>query len=131
MAEGFARVHGSDVLEPHSAGIAPAARISRRARAVMAEKGIALDDGYSTKPISAFTLDDFDVVINLSEYSVPDTSTMVLKRPLRDPLKGDESAFRDVRDDVEELVDLLITHFRLARQWHANPLYSEECAAAL
>ena len=48
----------------------------------------------------------------------------------KNTLQGDEDAFRDVREDVEQLVRFLIEHFRLARQWHVNPLYSEECAAA-
>jgi len=130
MAEAFARANGDDVLEPVSAGIRPAARISRRTCAVMEEKGISLASGYSPKPISNFNLDDFDLIVNLSEYSLPDTSTMVLKRVLRDPAKGDIDAFRDVREDVERLVRFLIEHFRLARQWHVNPLYSEGCAAA-
>ena len=96
----------------------------------MEEKGISLASGFSPKNISSLDLNQFDVIVNLSEYSLPDTSTMVLKRTLRDPMEGDEDAFRDVREDVEHLVRFLIEHFRLARQWHMNPLYSEECAAA-
>ncbi len=133
MAEAFARAYGNDVLEAHSAGIRPASRISRRACNVMEEKGISLKSGHSTKPITAFKLDEFDAIVNLSEYSLPDTSTMVLKRFLRDPMEGDDDAFRDVREDVEQLVCFLAEHFRLARQWKlgwANPLYSKECAQA-
>jgi protein-tyrosine-phosphatase len=132
MAEGFARTYGSDVFAPHSAGIRPATRISRRTCAVMEEKGILIDDRYSTKSVASFQLDDFDAIVNLSEYSLPDTSAIVLRRVLRDPARGDDDAFRDVRDDVEQLVRFLMVHFRVARQWHAsaNPLYSEECAAA-
>lgn len=132
MAEGFARAYGSDILESHSAGIRPASRISRRARAVMQEKGVSLGAGFSTKNIALFKLDDFDVIVNLSEYSLPDTRTLVLRRTLRNPMGGDEDAFRDVRDDVEELVLLLIAHLRSSREpTAANPLYSEECVAAV
>lgn len=132
MAEGFSRAYGSDVFEAHSAGIRPASRISRRACVVMQEKGVFLDAGYSPKSIASFNLADFDAIVNLSEYSLPDTSTLVLKRVLRDPMEGDEDAFRDVREDVEQLVRFLIDHFRSARQWHLNadPLYSKGCAAA-
>jgi protein-tyrosine-phosphatase len=130
MAEAFARAHGDDVLEPLSAGIHPASRISRRTRAVMEEKGIQLAAGCSPKHISSFDLNQFDVIVNLSEYSLPDTSAVVLKRVFRDPTKGDTDAFRDVRDDVEQFVRYLIKHFRHARQLHLDPLYSEECAAA-
>ena len=138
MAEGFARAYGSDVLEAHSAGVRPSSRISRRTCVVMEEKGICLDAGFSPKHISTFKLEDFDLIVNLSEYSLPDTSSLVLRRVLRDPMEGDEEAFRDVREDVEQLVRFLIEHFRSARQWHAtnlwaagNPLYSEECPAAV
>jgi arsenate reductase len=132
MAEAFARTYGSDVVEAYSAGILAASRISNRTRAVMEEKGISLDAGHSTKSISSFRLDEFDAIVNLSEYSLPDTSCLVLKRVLRDPITGDEDAFRDVREDVEQLVRFLIEHFRVAREWQAsaNPLYSEECGAA-
>jgi protein-tyrosine-phosphatase len=132
MAEGFARTHGSDVFEAHSAGIRPASRISRRTCSVMEEKGISIDASYYTKPLTAFDLEDFDAVVNLCEYSLPATSAPVLRRVLRDPIEGDENAFRDVRDDVEQLVHSLADHFRTARQWHAlmNPLYSEECLQA-
>lgn len=130
MAEGFARAYGGDVFEAHSAGIRPAARVSRRACAVMQEKGVLLDGSYSPKSIATFNLAEFDAIVNLSEYSLPDTTTLVLKRVLRDPIEGDEDAFRDVREDVEQLVRFLIDHFRTARQWHsnANPLYSTQSA---
>ncbi|MGA3188260.1 MAG: hypothetical protein ABSF22_14235 [Bryobacteraceae bacterium] len=130
MAEGFARAYGSDILESHSAGISPAARISRRACAVMAEKGVSLATGFSPKNISTFNLDDLDLIVNLSEYSLPRTSTLMLTRVLRDPMEGDMDAFRDVREDIEQLVRCMIEHFRFARRW-ANPLYSEECGAAV
>jgi protein-tyrosine-phosphatase len=131
MAEGFARAYGGDVLEAQSAGIEPASRISRRASKVMEEKGISLT-GFMPKSITSMNLGNFDVIVNLSEYSLPDTTTLVLKRPLHDPMTGDEDAFRDVREDVEQVVRFLIEQFRLARQWNAriNPLYSKECAPA-
>ena len=131
MAEGFARAHGGDVLEAQSAGIQPASRVSRRASKVMEEKGVSLS-GFLPKSISSLNLANFDIIVNLSEYSLPDTATLVLKRALHDPMAGDEDAFRDVREDVEQVVRLLIEHCRLARQWNEriNPLYSKECAPA-
>ena len=116
MAEGFARAYGSDVLEPHSAGICPAYRISRRTRRVMDEKGISLTAGFAPKNISTFNLDDFDVIVNLSEYSLPNTSCVVLKCVLRDPSCGDEDTFRDVQEDVEQVVCSLIEKCRSARR---------------
>ena len=132
MAEAFARNYGADVLDAYSAGIRPSSRISRRTRAVMEEKGISLNSRYSTKHISSFELDHFDMIVNLCEYSLPKTSARIVKRRLRDPCRGDDDAFRDVRDDVEQVVRHVVDHFRAARRWHAgaNPLYSEECAQA-
>jgi protein-tyrosine-phosphatase len=119
MAEALARAYGHDVLDSHSAGIRPATRISRRTVAVMEEKSVHLGSSFAPKPISSFDLNQFDVIVNLSEYNIPNTTSMVLRR-----------ALRDVRADVEQLVCYLTEHFRSARQPHLDPLYSEECAAA-
>lgn len=104
----------------------------------MREKGISLAAGFSTKSISSFQLDEFDIIVNLSEYSLPDTSAVIVRRVLRDPTRGDEDAFCDVCEDVEQFVRFLIEHCRSARQCRdlsepvgVNPLYSEECAAAV
>ena len=97
----------------------------------MEEKGISLA-GFLPKSISSMNLGNFDVIVNLSEYGLPDTTTRVLKNALQDPMTGDEDAFRDVREDVEQVVRRLIEQFRVARQWNAgiNSLYSKECAPA-
>ena len=124
MAEGFARALGAHVLDPQSAGIAPSSHVSSRARLVMAEKGVSLDSN-STKFLTSFDLGQFDLIVNLCEYSLPATSARILKRPLHDPSQGDLHAFRDVRDDVEQLVRSLVKQFR---RW--SPVYSEECAQA-
>jgi protein-tyrosine-phosphatase len=132
MAEGFARAYGDDVFEAESAGLRPASRISNRTRAAMQEKGIVLDPARGTKSLASLNLDDFDLIVNLCEYSLPLTSALVIKHALRDPSPGGPDAFRDVREDAEQLVRFLIDHFRIARDWQAslNPLYSEECVAA-
>ena len=44
MAEAFARAYGSDVLEAHSAGLAPALALAPLTHAVMLEKNIDLGD---------------------------------------------------------------------------------------
>ena len=46
MAEGFARVYGSDVIAPHSAGLAPAVSIAPLTRTVMLEKNIDIGDAF-------------------------------------------------------------------------------------
>jgi arsenate reductase (thioredoxin) len=131
MAEAFARAYGSDVMEVSSAGIHPAGRLSRRARAVMAERNVPLANDQAPKPLSRLDLASFDLVVNLCEYALPLTSVPVLRHLIVNPLLGDEESHRVARDEIDEFVQLLVTHFRTAKEWdRENPLYSEECAPA-
>lgn len=132
MAEAFAKAYGNDVMEAASAGVAPASRVSRRTRAVMKEKHVPLGEECTPKALSSFDLGSFDLIVNLSEYGVPATDTMVLKLPLPDPVRQDENAHREVRNQIEAFVRFLADHFRVAREWSTvNPLYSERCAVAM
>jgi arsenate reductase (thioredoxin) len=137
MAEAFSRAYGGDVIEAASAGVQPASRISRRTRSVMQEVGVPLDSDQAPKNVSSFNLDSFDLIVNLSEYGVPKTDTMVLKLKVQDPMGREENVHREVRDEIERFVRFLAEHFRRARDWSPedegpdpNPLYSDECAQA-
>jgi len=131
MAEAFARAYGRDVMEASSAGIQPAGRLSRRARAVMDEKKVPIESDQAPKPLSHLNLASFDLIVNLCEYGVPLTSTPVLKHVLVNPLMSDEECHREVRDEIDVFVQLLVAHFRTAKEWHeGNPLYSKQCALA-
>jgi protein-tyrosine-phosphatase len=103
-AEAFAKAYGNDVIEAASA----------------------------TGDLPSFDLSAFDLIVNLSEYGVPATDTMVLKLPLPDLVMQAEDAHREVRDKIEAFVRFLVDHFRVAREWSTvNPLYSERCAVAM
>ena len=131
VAETLARVHASDVMDAKSAGIQPAAHISRRTRAAMLDKRTPIPDDQSPKHINQFDLDAFDLVINLSEYGVPVTRAQVLRYAVADPMGHHKETHREVCDKIEVMVQFLAEHFRRAREWNcSNPLYSEECAEA-
>ncbi len=98
MAAAFAHAYGNDVIEAASTGVPP------------------LDP------------EPFDLIVNLSEYDLPLTGTMVLKLSLPEDIHG------EVRDRIEAFVRFLVDHFRrrLGDFWStANPLYSETCAVAM
>lgn len=115
MAEAFARAYGADALEPYSAGIAPAARVSRITRQVMSERSIDLD-GHSPKSINQYDLNSFDLIINLSYYALPRTRTRVVQCPVRDPMGRGEEFHREVRDRIEWVVKNLVMQYRAASQ---------------
>jgi arsenate reductase len=131
VAEAFARAYAGDVIEAASAGVLPASRISRTTRTVMEERGVPFQPDQTPKNILTFDLDSFDLIVNLSEYALPNTKTQVLKWPVADPIRQPEEAHREMCDQIDELVRFLAEHFRRAREWNlSNPLYSEECALA-
>lgn len=111
MAEAFARSYGGDVVEAYSAGIAPAARVSRITRSVMVEKNIDLES-HKPKAISQYDLNEFDLIVNLSDYALPKTQTRVVQCPVRDPMGRGEDFHREVRDRIEWIVKNLVTQFR-------------------
>jgi arsenate reductase len=120
MAEAFARIHGGDVLEAHSAGIAPAARVSRVTRQVMGERSIDLD-GQRPKAMDQYDLNSFDLIVNLSDYALPKSQAHVVPCPVRDPMGRGEDFHREVRDRIEWIVKNLITQFREADRRAAAP----------
>lgn len=102
MAEGFARHHG---LDAESAGTQPAARVSRDAVRVMAEKGIDIS-GHEPKLLDWSRLGSFDKTITMGcgvAESCPSLRTdedWGLDDPVGQPLE----VFRRVRDEVEARV---------------------------
>ena len=114
MAEAFTKAYGPDVMRASSAGLLPARHVLSTTRMVMDEKSISLQ-GAVPKSISHFVLDDFDLVVNMSGYALPKTSTPVLKVLVRDPNGKDETVHRHVRDRVEAVVEDLIYMLRQAR----------------
>lgn len=108
MAEAFARMHGGDRIEAHSAGSAPSGRINPKAIRYMAELG------YDLSAHASKSLDEidgaFDAVITMG---CGDECPWVpaLRREdwaLPDPKHMDDDAYRAVRDDISTRVQALL-----------------------
>ena len=107
MAEGFARHHGSDILEAHSAGTMPASFVAPKAIEVMAEKGIDISH-QSPKQLNPAHLPDHDILISMG-CGVQDTCPAVYLKyftdwGLDDPMGQPVEKYRQVRDEIEKLV---------------------------
>ena len=112
MAEGFARAYGEDVLVAASAGLTPAIRVADDTMRAMIEKGIDLRDHFP-KSIRHLGRAQFDVVINMSGFDLPDSvGASIRSWDIPDPvyLKFDEHC--EVRDAIEHLVMTLILELR-------------------
>lgn len=108
MAEGFARAYGSDVVEPFSAGLAPAGGIAPETKKVMLEKNIDLEMQFP-KDLRLVAPGTMDLVINLSGYQLPEGWQDVREWVIRDPMGQNEKFHRQIRDEVESRVmDLLL-----------------------
>jgi arsenate reductase len=112
MAEGFARVYGSDVLIASSSGLAPTDILARETIECMREKGIDLTEHFP-KRYDPHTSANYDVIINLSGYDLPGaTIPPVLNWMVRDPIGQSEVVYRDSRDAIERHVMQLILQLR-------------------
>jgi len=111
MAEGFARALGSEVLEAHSAGLAPALAVAPLTHLVMLEKDIDLGDFYP-KEIGQVQ-DRVDLIINMSGYELQLRNPVLVEEwDVPDPIGESEEVFREVRDEIERRVLLLIETLR-------------------
>lgn len=120
MAEAFARRYGSDVLDPQSAGLAPAGFLSPDTRQVMFEKDIDIE-GCESKGFDT-TGNAFDLIVNMSGYPLPP----LLPSPVRewkveDPIGLSLDRHREIRDRIEGLVVGLILEFRRAQEFDTPP----------
>ena len=112
MAEAFAKRYGSDVLEPASAGFAPAGGIPELTVLVMDEKNISMD-GHYPKGMDAHSGSSFDLVVNMSGYKLSSkVTTRVEYWNVRDPIGEEGAVYREVRDQIEGLVMRLILSAR-------------------
>jgi arsenate reductase (thioredoxin) len=114
MAEGFARAHGSDVLEARSCGLAPALALAPLTHLVMLEKDIDVGDIYP-KELGRMqgSAENVDLIINMSGYDLQLQSPVPVEEwDVRDPIGEPEEFFRDVRDEIEQRVLRLIETLR-------------------
>jgi len=109
MAEAFARLHGDDWVEAHSAGSRPSGRINPRAAQFMREVGYDLT-AQESKSLDAFNGTEMDVAVTMGcgdacplvragrreEWNIPD------------PKELPDDEFREVRNLIERKVQELL-----------------------
>jgi arsenate reductase len=104
MAEAFARAFAQGVWEVESAGLVQAISIAPPVRQVMEEKKIDLGDQFP-KPLEWVRPEQFDLVVNMSGYPLPEELKVAERRwEVQDPIGGNLKTFRRVRDEIETLV---------------------------
>lgn len=112
MAEGFARHHGSDLIEPYSAGTHHTGQVSERATAVMKEKGIDITRQYS-KGLDDVPLMEMDYVVTMGCCSADDLCPVAYRGDkidwlIEDPIGHSTMIFNRVRDDIEVRIKQLL-----------------------
>jgi arsenate reductase (thioredoxin) len=111
MAEGFAKTLGEGKIAVMSSGL-EASQVDPLAVQVMSEVGIDISN-QTSKPLSNFQPEDFDVVISLCGCGVNLPEEWVIREvfedwQLEDPKGASIETFRRVRDQVKERVVKLI-----------------------
>ncbi len=116
MAEGFARTYGHDCIEAVSAGLSPAMIIDPNTKAVMGERGIALETQFA-KPIELALVPVPTLLINMSGAALPNSVSGIPSETwrVRDPIGEVQGVHREVRDQIEGLIMNLILRLRQQR----------------
>jgi arsenate reductase (thioredoxin) len=121
MAEGFARKYGSDVLQPSSAGFAPANIVQPLTKKVMEAKNINID-GQFPKDLDQVGVAQFDLIVNMSGSKLPDRiSAEVREWNVQDPIGQSEDTYVQVRDQLENQVMRLILDLRRDARKRVEP----------
>jgi arsenate reductase len=109
MAEAFARLHGGETIEAHSAGSRPSGRVNPKAIAAMAERGYDLTS-HTSKGLAEFNGQTFDAAVTMG---CGDECPLVLAHQrldwqIPDPRDMTPDQFREVRDLIESKVRQLL-----------------------
>lgn len=109
MAEAFARIHGGDAVDAHSAGSKPSGQINPKAIRFMAELGYDLT-AHRSKSLEEIDGIDFDAVVTMG---CGDSCPWVpAKRredwALPDPKHMDDAEYRAVREQISSRVKSLL-----------------------
>jgi arsenate reductase (thioredoxin) len=111
MAEAYARKYGADVVEPYSAGLAPARAISPLTRQALEERGVTLGEVFP-KGLDALEGRKFDLIVNISGEPMWKTPTPVAEWKVRDPMGQKIEVYREAAQQIESLVMRLILELR-------------------
>jgi|GEM_PF-726965 len=121
MAEGFARRYGADVMEPLSAGFAPASIVQPLTKKVMEAKNINIDDQYP-KDLGSVEVPSLDVIVNMSGSKLPMRIPIEVRNwKIEDPMGRPEESYVAVRDQIEHLVMSFILELRRGVRDAASP----------
>ena len=109
MAEAFARMHGGDQIESHSAGSRPSGRVNPKAIEAMRELGYDLTQ-HTSKGLDSFNGSEVEVAVTMG---CGDECPLVLAKQrvdwkIPDPREMSPEEFRGVRDLIERQVKSLI-----------------------
>ena len=113
MAEAIARHRASDVIEPSSAGLAPLGYIVEPTIGALIANGHSVE-GLSSKRLSRQTIDDADLIVNLSGEPIdclPDRAK-VEDWPIEDPYGTDAATYQRILEEIEGRVLALAARFR-------------------
>jgi protein-tyrosine-phosphatase len=114
MAEGFARMYGSDVMVPASAGLAPASAVAPDTVRAMDEKNIDLRDHFP-KSLRQLGRADFDLIVNMSGFFLPkEFKSRIVDWEVADPVFMEYAEHCAIRDAIEGLVMKLVLELRAA-----------------
>ena len=111
MAESYARAYGSDVMEVHSAGLAPAPEIAPLTKVVLAEKNLNVGDQFP-KSLAFASSQRFDIVVNMTGAPLDLAPARILDWPVPDPIGQKPEVYRTVATQIEALVMRLILELR-------------------
>jgi ArsR family transcriptional regulator len=110
MAEGFARHKYAHLMEPQSAGTHPAPLVQPETIACRDEIGVH-HDGHESKPGTSIDWHKVDLLINMSGMPVlgflPPFKGGSLIWNVKDPIGKSPEIYREVREQIETLVDRL------------------------
>lgn len=113
MAEAFARLHGSDVMEAYSSGSRPSGVVNPKAIAAMKDKNVDLTT-HRSKGLNELPSLEWEYVITMG---CGDECPFLAARhradwDLRDPRHMEPAEFNTVRDEIERRVLELLDSIR-------------------
>ena len=111
MAEAFAKSYGADIMEVHSAGLAPASYIAPLTKQTLGEWNLHIDDHFP-KGLDVMQQQSFDVVVNMSGTPLRRPGARVVDWMVPDPIGQSEDFYRTVATQIEGLVMRLILELR-------------------
>jgi arsenate reductase (thioredoxin) len=113
MAEAFARIHGGDVVEAHSAGSRPSGRVNPKAIESMRELGYDLSK-HGSKSLAEIPDVEYDLVATMGcGDACPFVRAKVREDwQIPDPKNMEPAEFRAVRDLIESKVTAGLNRIR-------------------